>query len=127
VLESSVPGASNGIRSALKSTDPGAFNGRSNFEIRPLEADLVSFEVARMPEKRVRFWQNSKMSQNAYETSKLSETTGESSGQVHNVSTGFLMGLRANCDHKVPKRGLSTDRTAGVNFGKNPVILSILL
>ena len=66
-LESSDPGASNGIRSALKSTDPDAFNGGSNFEIRPLEACLVSFEVARMPEKRVRLWQNSKMGQNAYE------------------------------------------------------------
>ena len=42
------------IRSALKSIDPGAANGGSNFEIRPLEADLVSFEVARLPEKRAR-------------------------------------------------------------------------
>ena len=66
-LEISDPGASNGIRSALKSTDPGAFNDGSNFEIRPLEAGLVSFEVARMPEKRVRLWQNSKMGQNVYE------------------------------------------------------------
>ena len=39
------------IQSALKSTDPGASNGGSNIGIRPLEADLVSFEVARMPEK----------------------------------------------------------------------------
>ena len=41
------------IQSALKSTDPGTPNGGSNFEIRPLDADLVDFEVARMPEKRV--------------------------------------------------------------------------
>ena len=39
------------IRGALKSTDPGASNGGSNFEIRPLEADLASFEVARLPKK----------------------------------------------------------------------------
>ena len=38
------------IRSALKSTDPGASNGGANFEIRPLGADLVSFEVARLSE-----------------------------------------------------------------------------
>ena len=37
------------IRSALKTTDPGASNGGSNFELRPLEADLVSFEVAMLP------------------------------------------------------------------------------
>ena len=45
---------------------------------------------------------------------------------MRNISTGFLKGLRAKCDHKVPKRGLSTDRSAGINFGKNYVILSIL-
>ena len=56
------------IRGALKSTDPGASNGGSNLEIRPLEADLVSFEVARLPKKRARLRrQNSKMGQNAYE------------------------------------------------------------
>ena len=56
------------IRIALKSTDPGASNGGPNFEIRPVEADLVSFEVARLPEKRARLCrQNSKMGQNAYE------------------------------------------------------------
>ena len=43
------------------------------------------------------------------ENSKLSETAGKSSGQVRNVSTGFVRGLRAKCDHKVLKRGLSTD------------------
>ena len=37
------------FRSALKSSDPGASNGGPNFEIRPLEADLESFEVARLP------------------------------------------------------------------------------
>ena len=36
--------ASNQI--ALESNDPGTFNGKSNFEIRPLGIDLVSFEVA---------------------------------------------------------------------------------
>ena len=40
------------IRSALKSSDPGASNGGSNLELRPLEADLVSSEVARLSEKR---------------------------------------------------------------------------
>ena len=35
-------------QSALESSDPGAFNGGLNFEILPLEVDLVSFEMARM-------------------------------------------------------------------------------
>ena len=86
------------IRSTLKSTDPGASNGGSNFEIRPLEADLVSFEVAMLPEKRARLCrQNSKMGQDAYETenSKLSETVGESSGQMLIVPTDIVNGLRA--------------------------------
>lgn len=33
-------------QSALESTDPGASNGGSNFGIQPLEADMLSFEVA---------------------------------------------------------------------------------
>ena len=56
------------IRSALKSSDLCASNGGPNFEIRPLEADLVSFEMAKLPEKRARLCrQNSKMGQNAFE------------------------------------------------------------
>ena len=51
------------IGSVLESTKPGASNGGSNIEIRPIEADLVSFEVARLPEKS----KNSKMGQNAHE------------------------------------------------------------
>ena len=42
------------IRSELEISDAGGSNGGSNFEIRPLEADLVSFEVAMLPEKRAR-------------------------------------------------------------------------
>ena len=37
------------VRSTLKSNDPGAFNGGSNVEIRPLGTDLVTFEVAGAP------------------------------------------------------------------------------
>ena len=37
------------IYSALESPDPGAFNGGPNVEIRRLEADLVTFEVAGVP------------------------------------------------------------------------------
>ena len=60
------------IRSALKSTDPGASNGGSNFEIRPLGADLASFEVARSSEKMARLGRsNSKLSQNALENAKF--------------------------------------------------------
>ena len=56
------------IRRALKSTDPGASNGGPNFQTRPLEAALVSFEVARLPEKKVRLCRcNLKTDQNAYE------------------------------------------------------------
>ena len=56
------------IRSALKSIDPGASNGGSNFEIRPLEAELVSVEVARIPERRTRLYRsNSKIDRNAHE------------------------------------------------------------
>ena len=58
--------------SALKSTDPGASNVGPNFEIRSLEADLVSFEVARLSERMARLCQqNSKLDQNAYENWKL--------------------------------------------------------
>ena len=35
---------------ALESTTPDASNGGSNFEIQPLGADLMSFEVARLPQ-----------------------------------------------------------------------------
>ena len=37
-------------QSALESTDPGASSDGSNFEIQPLGIDLVSFEVARLPQ-----------------------------------------------------------------------------
>ena len=37
------------IRSALESPDPGAFNDGSNIEIRPLGTDLVTFDVAGVP------------------------------------------------------------------------------
>ena len=37
-------------QSALETSDPGASNGGSNVEIRPHGADLVSLEVARLPQ-----------------------------------------------------------------------------
>ena len=95
------------IRSALKSSDPGASNEGSNFEIRLIGADLVSFEVARLPEKRARLRrQNSKLSQNAHENWKFKAVRNgrEKSRTVRSFSTGFLKGPRAKCDHKVPKR-----------------------
>ena len=46
-------------QSALESTDPGALNGESNFEIKPLGADLVSFEVAKFATKLEINWQKS--------------------------------------------------------------------
>ena len=98
------------IRSPLKSTDHAASNGGSNFEIRHSGAALVSFEVARLPEKgedclvRTQKWAKMRMKT---ENSKLSRKVGESSGQTSPLSKG----LRAKCDHKVSKRGLSMDRT----------------
>ena len=75
-------------QSVVESTDPGASNGGSNFEIRPLEADLVSFEVATLPENVVRTRNWAKM-RTKTENSKLSETIGKSSGQVRNGSRTF--------------------------------------
>ena len=37
-------------QSALESTNPGASNGGSNFEIKAFGADLVDFEVTRLPQ-----------------------------------------------------------------------------
>ena len=37
------------VRSALESPDPVAYNVGSNFEIRPLGTDLVTFEVVEAP------------------------------------------------------------------------------
>ena len=83
------------IRSALKSTDPGSSNGGSNFEIGPLEADLVSFEVARLPEKMARLGRsNSKLSQNALENGKL-KVFGKGRRKFR---------TSAQRPHKVPKR-----------------------
>ena len=49
------------------------------------------------------------------ENLKLSETAGESSGQVHNISTGFLKWLREKCGHKVLKR--VTKNARKLDFG----------
>ena len=46
------------IRSSLESSDPGASNGGPNVEIRPLEANLASFEVARLPWNRFEIEKN---------------------------------------------------------------------
>ena len=43
------------IRNALESSDPSAFNRGSNVEIGPPGANLVRFEVARLPSNRVFF------------------------------------------------------------------------
>ena len=40
-------------QSALESRDPRASSGGSNIEIQPLEADLLSFEVARDTKQKV--------------------------------------------------------------------------
>ena len=41
------------IRSALESSDLGPFNDGSNVRIRPLGADLITFEMSELPKKKV--------------------------------------------------------------------------
>jgi hypothetical protein len=41
------------IRSALESTDPGASNGGSSVRIQTLGADLITFEMAELPNNTI--------------------------------------------------------------------------